>query len=61
MTTTAATLFAIFTTDGLDQICETKADAQREAKDLRDMGCGKVKIVAVANEAEADAIAAKRR
>lgn len=61
MTTTATTAFAIFTADGLDQVCYSKADAQREAKDLREMGCGKVRIVAVADEEEAEAINAKRR
>lgn len=32
-------IFALFTEDGLDQICYEAADAKREAKDLRGMGC----------------------
>lgn len=32
-------LYAIITEDGLDQVCETIADARREAKDLRALGC----------------------
>lgn len=31
--------YAVFTQDGLDQICDTYEDAKREAKDLRAMGC----------------------
>lgn len=31
--------FIISTEDGVDQICETRGDANREAKDLRAMGC----------------------
>lgn len=39
-----ATAYIIVADNEVDQVCETKADAQREARDLRDMGC-KVRIV----------------
>lgn len=52
-------LWAVFTDDGLDQIVETEALAKREAKDLREMGCDKVKIVMVQDEDHADAISRK--
>lgn len=32
-------VYAVFTEDGLDQIVETKAIAEREQRDLRKMGC----------------------
>lgn len=37
-------MFAVFTEDGLDQVCETRAIARKEARDLRDMGC-EVRVV----------------
>ena len=36
---TAPKFYALFTEDGLDQLVETKELANREAKDLRAMGC----------------------
>ena len=53
-------MFAIFTDDGLDQVVETKALANREAKDLRAMGC-KVRIVEGADESAFDELDAKIR
>ena len=32
-------LYAIITQDGLDQVCEDKAQAAKEVFDLRAMGC----------------------
>lgn len=48
-------MFALFTDDGLDQIVETRALANREAKDLRAMGC-KVRIVEGDDESAFDAM-----
>lgn len=54
--------FAILTADGLDQIVETGLAANREARDLRAMGVGRVKIVPLTSDnpdEEADAAALK--
>lgn len=53
-------MFAILTEDGLDQVVETKAIANREAKDLRAMRCT-VRVVAVKDEDEAEALGRKVR
>lgn len=45
-------VFAILTEDGLDQIVETQAIANREARDLRAMGC-RVQVKKFLNELEA--------
>lgn len=42
--------FAILTADGLDQIVETQAIANREARNLRNMGIDRVKIVPLNSE-----------
>lgn len=44
--------FAIITEDGLDQIVETKAQADKEKKDLTRMGCT-VRVKRFESEAKA--------
>lgn len=53
--------YAVFTDDGLDQICDTQSQANREARDLRRLGCGGVKVRPVADDDEAERIAARIR
>lgn len=51
----ASRFIGLFTEDGLDQICEGEVNANREARDLRDMGC-KVRVWADDDEAVLHAI-----
>jgi len=44
-------VFAVITEDGLDQVVETKAIAEREKRDLVKMGCS-VRIKEFPTEAE---------
>lgn len=44
--------FAVFTSDGLDQIVETSALANREKRDLVRMGCEGVTIKQFDNESD---------
>ena len=60
LTPNALPCFAVFTDDWqLDQVCYSKADAKREAKDLVKLGCG-VKIKAFDSEELAYAYAEKQ-
>ena len=60
MTTTPTACLAICTEDGVDQITYDRAIANREARDLRAMGCT-VKIREFPSEADAYAWHDKRR
>lgn len=53
-------VYAVITEDGLDQVCYAKADAQREAKDLRAMGFT-VKVRTFESEDAAEDWHARRR
>ncbi len=50
------TAYIIFADGSLDQICETKADANREKRDLKDMGC-KVRMYTCAWEDQDEEVA----
>lgn len=47
-------VYAVITEDGLDQFCDTKAQASKEKKDLEKMGCA-VKIKTFDSWADAHA------
>lgn len=48
------TVYTLITEDGIDQHCETEAQAKREKRDLEKMGCT-VKIKKFNSWAEAEA------
>ena len=48
--------FGIFTDDGLDQIVSTYAEAKKEKRDLKEMGCSVKGIVESDDESQFDAI-----
>lgn len=48
-------VYAILTDDGLDQVCGTKSEANKEVRDLRKMGFDNVKIKRFNSWSEFDA------
>jgi len=53
-------VYVIFVDGDLDQICETKADALREKRDLIQMDCGRVTVKEFPNETAVHAWIEKR-